>query len=145
MHTLCFELILDLLHMPFMMLDANRSIPRTQAQHHHSWATRNSHSLIFTAIAIVNAVDCCQRHAQYQHLHQACEPVQRLLERAQGPCPHLPIPLLRSSGQGTALPPPVPAHTLHTLDTCHCISCCDRGCSLGAASAHTHLARLQTS
>ena len=55
MHTLCFELILDLVHVPFMMLDANGSIPHTQAQQHHSWATRNTF-VIVTAIAIVTAV-----------------------------------------------------------------------------------------
>ena len=56
-HTLCFELqlILDLVHVPFMMLDANGSIPHTQAQQHHSWATRNTF-VIVTAIAIVTAV-----------------------------------------------------------------------------------------
>ena len=144
-HTLCFELqlILDLVHVPFMMLDANGSIPHTQAQQHHSWpwATRNTF-VIVTAIAIVTAVVIVMLSVTCIK-DQACEPVQRLLERAQGPCPHLPIPLLRSSGQGTALPPPVPAHALHTLDTCHCISC--RGYHLGAASAHTRLARLQTS
>ena len=55
MHTLCFELILDLVHVRFMMLDANGSIPHTQAQQHHSWATRNTF-VIVTAIAIVTAV-----------------------------------------------------------------------------------------
>ena len=57
MHTLCFELILDLVHVPFMMLDANGSIPHTQAeaQQHHSWARRNTF-VIVTAIAIVTAV-----------------------------------------------------------------------------------------
>jgi len=143
-HTLCFELqlILDLVHVPFMMLDANGSIPHTQAQQHHSWATRNTF-VIVTAIAIVTAVVIVMLSVTCIK-DQACEPVQRLLERARGPCPRLPIriPLFRPSGPGTALPP-MPAHTLHTLDPCHCISC--RGYHLGAASAHTRLARLQTS
>ena len=55
MHTLCFELILDLVHVPFMMLDANGSIPHTQAQQHHSWALRNKFVIVIVT-AIVTAV-----------------------------------------------------------------------------------------
>ena len=84
---------------------------------------------------------CCRhRHAQC-HLHEACEPVQRLLERSQGPCPRLyPFLFIFSVQVDQVLPcalaPPCrrTTHTLHTHDTCHCISC--RSYHLGAASAH---------